>query len=143
MGGLRAEGDSNVHASEPAKNAPCAEYRIYLFGSGEVEVTAITAPTLNFVPGRGLRYAASFDDEPPQTVEIIPAHYKAQNGNRAWEKSVSDNAHYATSHHVINRPGYHVLKIWMVDPAVVLQKLIVDRGGKRPSYLGPPESFRR
>ena len=71
LGGLRAEGDAHVHASEPAKNAPCAEYRIYLFGSGEVEVTAITAPTLNFVPGRGLRYAASFDDEPPQTVEII------------------------------------------------------------------------
>jgi lysophospholipase L1-like esterase len=29
----------------------------------------------------------------------------------------------------------------MIDPAVVMQKLLVNLGGLRPSYLGPPESL--
>jgi len=46
---------------------------MYLFSTGEVEVATITSPTLNFVPGRGLRVAVSFDDEPPQVITLVPA----------------------------------------------------------------------
>jgi hypothetical protein len=35
------------------------------------------------------------------------------------------------------------MKYWMMDPGVVLQKIIVDCGGLRPSFLGPPESYHR
>jgi len=58
-----------------------------------------------------------------------------------WEKSVADNARTSHTFHTITKPGYHVLKIWMVDPGVVLQKLVVNTGGVKPCYLGPPESF--
>ncbi|MCX6328290.1 MAG: hypothetical protein NTZ85_02080, partial [Bacteroidia bacterium] len=68
-------------------------------------------------------------------------NYNAQNRNADWEKSVSDNARFSVTKHFIPSPGYHTLKIWMVDPGVVIQKIIVNTGGLKPSYLGPPESF--
>jgi hypothetical protein len=33
-----------------------------------------------------------------------------------------------------------VLKFWVLEPGVVLHKLVIDAGGLKPSYLGPPES---
>jgi hypothetical protein len=142
LSGMRADAPVDAASIVPGGESPRLEYSMYLFTSGPVEVTAITAPTLNFVPDRGVRYAVSIDDEPPQLVTLVPQGYQAQNRNAAWEKSVGDNAHYGKSRHNIAAAGYHTLKIWMVDPAVVMQKLVVDLGGLKPSYLGPPESFR-
>jgi hypothetical protein len=61
--------------------------------------------------------------------------------SKAWSTSVKDSVRKSRSTHTIATPGYHTLKFWMVDPGVVLQKLIVDFGGVRPSYLGPPETY--
>lgn len=127
---------------QPPQDAPCLEYKIYLFHPGEVQVQAILAPSLNIMPGRGVRLAMSFDDHQPKMVEIVPAGFAAENGNRAWERAVSRNAWIVSSSHTIDGIGYHTLKVWMVDPGIVIEKLIIDAGGLKPSYLGPPESFR-
>jgi hypothetical protein len=143
LSGMRVLGPVDAAPAVPGKTAALLEYEFYCYTGGAPTVTAITAPTLNFVPGRGLRYAIAVDDEAPRTVEVVPADYKSQNRNRAWEKSVGDNAHHAVSHHTVIAPGYHRLNIWGVDSAVVLQKIVIDLGGARPSYLGPTESYHR
>src|SRR5258708_12037156 len=84
----------------------------------------------------GMRYAVSFDDEAPQIVNMT-----ADSSLKAWDQSVSDNVTTTVSKHQVAHPGEHVLKFWMVDPVVVLQKLVVDLGGVRPSYLVPPEIY--
>jgi hypothetical protein len=119
------------------QNGPCLEYNMYLFQSGQVTVDALVDPTLNFVPGRGLRYAISFDDEAPQIVDALAGDNKER-----WETSVKDGVRVGISEHNIKEAGHHTLKFWAVDPGVVLQKLVVDLGGVKPSYLGPPESYR-
>ena len=75
-------------------------------------------------------------------MTLVPANYSAQNGNADWETSVKDSARVVKTKFTLSSPGYHTLKIWMLDPGVVLQKLMVDLGGVKPSYLGPPESYR-
>jgi hypothetical protein len=134
-------------SATPPQNSPRLEYKMYLFHAGKVSVEAILAPSLNFVPGRGLRVGVSFDDEPPQILDlfakegnIVPSRI-GQEGNLIWEKAVSDSARKVSSTHTLAEPGYHILKLWMVDPGVVLQKLVVDTGGAKPSYLGPPETY--
>ena len=125
----------------PPGDSPRLEYQMYLFDQGKVEVEAIIAPTLNFVPGRGLRFAVSFDDDPPQILPAVPQGYAAGDGVRDWEESVRDSVRKVKSTHTLNKPGYHTLKFWMVDPGVVLEKLVVNLGGVKPSYFGPPESY--
>jgi hypothetical protein len=127
----------------PGINSPCLEYRMYLFNSGDIMVNPVFGTSLNFMPGRAVRYAISMDDKKPQIITLVPADYDARNGNADWEKTVSDNFRAGSSTHSIVKTGYHTLKIWMVDPGIVLQKIVVNTGGVKPSYLGPPESFHR
>jgi hypothetical protein len=141
LSAMRATTEVDAPPVIPGKNAPFLEYRMYLFSTGTFDVTSFFSPTLNYMPERGLKYGISFDDAPPQIITLVPENYNARNGNNDWEKTVSDNIRLSHSAHTIKSPGYHTLKIYMIDPGVVLQKIILDSGGLKPSYLGPPESF--
>lgn len=125
-------------AQTPGGDSPRLEYQIHFFNKGEVKVKAYLSPTLNFHNNQGLRYAVSFDDEPPQIVNM-----HAGKTFRDWEESVRNNVTVEISKHVLAEAGNHILKFWMVDPGVVLQKLVIETGEVRPSYLGPPESYQR
>jgi hypothetical protein len=124
-------------SANPPDNAARLEYDMYVFHPGEAKVEAILAPSLNFVPGRGLRYGISLDGEPVQIVDALAA-----NTTDDWARSVKDSVRLVTTKCTIGRPGPHILKFWMVDPGVVLHRLMIDLGGVEESYLGPPESFR-
>jgi len=126
------------------ENSPCLEYQMVVSDSGSVEVHAYLSPTQNFRSGDGLHYAVSFDDEQPQTVNMhandtIPDWKYPP----SWNQAVGDNIKKMVTRHVLDEAGPHILKFWMIDTGIVLQKLVVDAGGLKPSYLGPPESFRR
>ncbi len=120
----------------PGGNSPRLEYMVHLFNKGEVKVKAYLSPTLNFHNNQGLRYAISFDDESPK---IINMH--ANKTFQDWEESVRSNITVEVSSHTISEAGEHILKFWMVDPGIVLQKLVIETSEVKPSYLGPPESF--
>ncbi len=143
LSGMRAIAPADAPAATPGKDSPSLEYKMYLFNTRTVQVVAVTSPVLNFMPDRGIRYAVSFDAEPPQVITLVPQKYTAQNGNTDWENSVKNNARVAKSEHAVGAPGWHTLKFWMVDSGVVLQKIVVNTGGLKPNYLGPPESFHR
>ena len=127
----------------PGPGSPRLEYDMSLFTTGPVKVWAYLSPRNNVLPSDGLKYAISIDGATPQVVNVTKATGANDTTmNRQWERNTSDNVNRTVTTHVVGRPGAHTLKVWMVDPTVVVQKLVVDTGGVRPSYLGPPESLR-
>jgi hypothetical protein len=114
------------------------EYDVHLFKAGDVKVQATLAPTLKFRPGPGFRYAVSFDDEAPKIVDV-----HADSSDRHWSQTVSDGVTRLVSEHRISKAGRHTLKFWALDSGLVLERIVIDNGGLKPSYLGPPESPRQ
>ncbi len=129
-------------SQSPGGDGPRLEYRMHLFNSGKVEVKVYLSPTQNFHNTQGLRYAISFDDETPQIINIhVNDTIPDWKYPPTWNQAVSENIKVMISEHMLKKPGEHVLKFWMVNPGIVLQKIVVNTGGVKPSYLGPPESF--
>jgi len=54
---------------------------------------------------------------------------------------VANNIIIKTTEHQISQDGKHVIRYWMISPAVVLQKMVLDFGELKPSYLGPTETI--
>jgi Glycosyl hydrolase family 115/Gylcosyl hydrolase family 115 C-terminal domain len=127
----------------PGGGSPRLEYTMTLATSGPVTVTAYLSPRNNVLPTDGLKYAVSIDDDAPQVVNVATATGANDTTmNRQWERNTSDNVNRTTTTHTIGGPGVHTLKLWMVDPTVVVQKLVVATAPLPYSYLGPPESVR-
>jgi hypothetical protein len=144
--GLGRTGDSvavfptdtpTVDEAHLSEQAPVLEYRFYLFKAARLNVTGYLVPTQPLWTGRGLRYAVGLDDETPQVVTVdagiaVPS--------KKWSQNVLNATTTGATTHGLTAAGSHVLKIYMVDAGVVLDKIVMDAGGARPSYLGPKET---
>ncbi|MDR0658758.1 MAG: glycosyl hydrolase 115 family protein [Mediterranea sp.] len=119
----------------PGKDV-CLEYDMELTAAGEVKVETLVSPTLNFNGNRGLRYAVRFDDGEEQTVNFN-GHYRGGLGQWQAESIIKTS----TTHRIL-AAGRHTLRFRPLDPGIVLQKIMVDTGGLKPSWLGAPESDR-
>jgi len=125
----------------PGANTPRLEYEFTVFDAGDLKVEAFLSPTQDFKKQDGLKYAISIDDEAPQIINMNEGERKPDYEYPDWwSKSVADHIKIKTSAHKAVSSGKHTLKIWAMDPGIVFQKFVINRGRVRPSYLGPMES---
>ncbi|HCC72066.1 MAG TPA: hypothetical protein DEQ09_13085 [Bacteroidales bacterium] len=104
------------------------KYEIYTFIEGRAEVDLNCIPSYPINKAYGLRIAIAIDNEKPQIVSMEK------------KGDVMYNMMKLNTLLNLGRAGRHILKIWMVDPGLVIDKIIIDTGGVRESYLGPPET---
>jgi hypothetical protein len=125
---------------QPGKTSPHITYEFYTYSKGEFTINAYFSPSLNFHHAtEGLQYAISVDDEAPQIISINKEDKTSDRG--IWNKWVGESIIIKPTKHTINKEGKHTVKYWMVDNGVVLQKIVLDFGGVKQSYLGPPETI--
>ncbi len=121
----------------PAASEPVyLEYAVDFESTGEFEVHVLVSTTLNFNANKGLRYAISFDGAEEQIVNINGA-YRGELGE--WQAT---RINKTSTKHQIDQAGLQRLRIGVLEPGIVLQKIMIDTGGLEPSYLGAPQSKR-
>lgn len=124
-------------SSQLSTTSPHLEYEIYTTSKDSFRLLTYFSPTLNFQHSPdGLRFAVSIDNETAQIVSLN----KEDNGD-IMNNWVGNNVISKTTKHFITQPGRHTIKYWTIDPGIVLQKLVIDFGGLKPSYLGPQETM--
>ncbi|WP_337968900.1 glycosyl hydrolase 115 family protein [uncultured Flavobacterium sp.] len=112
------------------------EYEIDFASAGNFNVELLLAPTLNFNSNKGLLYEVSFDGENPQLVNFN-GKYRGELGKWQAEHII----HSVTAHQIL-KAGRHILRFRVLDPGIVLEKILINTGGLKPAYLGAPESER-
>ncbi len=123
--------------------APSMEYPIYISEPGKYDITLYTSPTLNFVPDRGLRVSVGIDDAKPNTIDaygnVQRGNYRQtfESGGTNWDQNVKENIRRMRTQLDVENVGTHTLKIYMVDPAVVVEKIVISKGNLPQTYFGP------
>lgn len=110
------------------------EYDIDFATTGEFDVQLLFSPTLNFNANKGLRYSIAFDGAAPQVINLN-GHYRGELGR--WQ---SEHIINSVTKHKIESVGKHTLRFSVKEAGLVLQKILINTGGLKPSYLGAPES---
>lgn len=127
----------NAPSNPTPEHAPTLDYRLTTRATGQYTLSVVAGPSLNYVPGRGLRLAVSLDDAPWQFVDLL-----ATNTNAAWAESVRNAVRRVHVPIAVPSAGLHTLHVAMVDSGVVLERLELGQGTQPSTYLGPSESVR-
>jgi len=118
--------------------SPCLQFKIWIQHPGDWKFTVRALPTFSVETGRPQRYAIALDGEPPR---IVPLPVSTSETDRVWQENVLRNAAPASSVHSLSIAGLHTLRIWMVDPGIVLDAITGDYNNTlQSSYLYPPET---
>ena len=128
------------HPDKILSESPCLQYKLWIQQPGDWKFTVRTLPTFSVETGKPQRYAIAVDNEPLQIV-ALPASLSET--DRRWQQNVLRNAALTSSVHAITQLGVHTLKIWMVDPGIVIDTIAAQADSERDlGYVWPMEARR-
>ena len=149
--------------SRPLGNGATLEYDINFSQSGKQKLALGILPTNDINPARGLRIGVRVDDGEMQTIDARQGYvdtfneYTKENiarskvlkplpqpasdiylsGSRQRMRSeIFDNLRWLSIDFDIPTAGNHTVKVVMIDPEIVVEKLVINPDNEHPSYHG-------
>ena len=149
--------------SRPLGDGATLEYDINFSQSGKQKLALGILPTNDVNPARGLRIGVRVDDGEMQTIDARQGYvdtfneYTKENiarskvlkplprpasdiylsGSRQRMRSeIFDNLRWLSIDFDIPTAGYHTVKVVMIDPEIVVEKLVINPDNEHPSYHG-------
>ena len=129
-----------------SRDVPCAEYDFYAFDACSVDVYTYVLPTFPLHADRDFRIGENTNTDTKYSVQIDDGALATPSSShveysQVWFESVLRNCAVNKSTLHIDKPGRHTLRIRVGDPGIVLQKIVLDFGGMKRSYLGPQSTL--
>lgn len=149
--------------SRPLGDGATLEYDINFSQSGKQKLALGILPTNDINPARGLRIGVRVDDGEMQTIDARQGYvdtfneYTKENiarskvlkplpqpasdiylsGTRQRMRSeIFDNLRWLSIDFDIPTAGNHTIKVVMIDPEIVVEKLVINPDNEHPSYHG-------
>lgn len=147
----------------PEGNGPALEYDIDFARADSNKLALGILPTNDINPTRGLRLGIGVDDGEIQIIDARQGYvdtfseYNEENIRRSnvlkplpapasdiylsgyrqrMRSEVFDNLRWLSINLQIPTAGHHTLKVIMIDPEIVVEKLVINPDNAHPSYYG-------
>ena len=129
-------------ATKPSQNkwftnrAPKAEYDFYTFNAGNATVYVYALPLFPIDSKHDTSYGVMIDEGMVQWMSTASREYSGE-----WRRNVARNSAIGVATLQVDKPGKHTFKLICANPGVIIQKVVIDFGGMKRSYLGPEVTY--
>ena len=127
---------------EDLKNAPYAEYKVFVPEDGTYNLQCQFNPTSNLVYGKvRLRYGLSIDNENIDIINSIKEDYLAGTWRQGtWTVDIENNSRKSEKSNITLKKGVHTIRYYQCDPNIALIRMVLYKGKLANVYGSPRES---
>ena len=129
-----------LQLGDPVREQPCdpttlqsprADYALPAIAADSIAVTVYSVPFFPLYQGRSTDIGVSIDHQQPRVYRNEPVEWSPE-----WKEQVMRNGHSVTFRFPIDRHApNHTLSFVLGDPGMMIQRVIIDWGGRKSGYL--------
>ena len=132
---LAADAPQNIADTTNIRKNASVSYDFETRTAADAEVSVYSIPTFPLNKNFEMRYAVSVDGGP-----ITQVNFKTAGRSEEWKQNVLSNNASRTIKVPGLKAGKHRLTIYMIDPGVIIDHMLINMGKLKPFYGTLPET---